>query len=93
MNRLAERLREARERLGLSARALDEKADITAGHTALIESGRREHPAVETVRKLAAALDVSLDWLVTGTDRADATGPQLAVSTTVALAAPTKKVG
>lgn len=69
MSGLAERLREARERAGLSARALDEKAEITAGHTALIESGRRESPAVETIRKLAAALDVSIDWLVTGAER------------------------
>lgn len=63
---LAERLREARERAGLSARALDEKAGITPGHTTLIESGRRESPAVETIRKLAEALGVSIDWLVTG---------------------------
>lgn len=77
---LADRLREARERAGLSARALDERAEITPGHTTLIESGRRENPAVETIRKLAAALGVSLDWLVTGHDAADATGPQPAVT-------------
>lgn len=75
MSGLAERLREARLRAGLTARALDEKAEITSGHTALIESGRRESPAVETVRKLAAALGVSLDWLVTGAERES--GPSL----------------
>lgn len=69
MSGLAVRLREARERVGLSARALDEKAAITPGHTTLIESGRRESPAVETIRKLAAALGVSIDWLVTGEER------------------------
>lgn len=63
---LAERLHEARCRAGLSARALDGKAGITVGHTALIESGRRERPAAETVRKLADALGVSIDWLVSG---------------------------
>lgn len=66
MSGLAERLREARERAGLSARGLDEKAGITAGHTTLIESGRRAKPTAEIVGKLAAALGVSIDWLVMG---------------------------
>jgi transcriptional regulator with XRE-family HTH domain len=71
----SERLREARTRAGLSARKLDELAGITTGHTTLIESGRREAPSVETVRKLAGALNVSLDWLVNGEPDDHATEP------------------
>lgn len=74
---MAERLREAREAQGLSARALDARAGITVGHTALIESGQRVSPAMETVRKLAVALGVSLDWLVTA--RATESGEHPAV--------------
>ncbi len=66
MSELATRLRATRIKAGLSARALDRKADITAGHTTLIESGRRVDPSSETMRKLASALDVSVDWLLSG---------------------------
>ncbi len=74
---VADRVREARERIGLSARALDKKAEITAGHTTAIESGGRQRPAAETLRKIAGALGVTLDWLMAD---ADETGPRAAVS-------------
>jgi transcriptional regulator with XRE-family HTH domain len=63
---VSERLRESRERHGLSAKALDVKAGLTKGHTSLIESGRRTKLAAETAQKLAVALGVSLDWLLGG---------------------------
>jgi len=87
---LADRMREARERTGLSARALDKKADITPGHTTAIESGGRANPAAETLRKLAAALGVSIDWLMTGESptAADQTGPQPRVANDDAEAKP-----
>ncbi len=66
MSGLATRLRFARDDAGLSARALDAAAGITAGHTSQIEAGRRTAVAIETVRRLAEALGVSIDWLVTG---------------------------
>lgn len=68
---MAVRLRDARERAGLSARALDERAGITPGHTSLIETGRRESPSVDTVRKISEALGVSLDWLIAGRSVSD----------------------
>lgn len=67
MQTLAERLRWARGIAGLSARDLDELANLTAGHTSSIEAGRRANPSAETGRALARALGVSLDWLVDGT--------------------------
>lgn len=39
---------------------------MTTGHTALIEAGTRSRVEAETAAKLARALGVSLDWLVSG---------------------------
>lgn len=50
----------------MSARAIDALADLTPGHTALIEGGHREDPSTSTLTKLARALGVSLDWLSDG---------------------------
>lgn len=74
MKTLAERLRWARERQGLMRNALDEKAGLSEGHTALIERGERENPSVDTVSKLAVALGVDLGWLVNGGPQKRAAG-------------------
>ena len=66
MKTLAERLRWARQKRGLSCAAVDEIADLSCGHTASIEAGRREDPSAMTVSKLAHALDVSVAWLING---------------------------
>lgn len=66
MKTLADRLKYAREIAGHSARALDDLAKLTPGHTAAIESGRRIDPSASTMTALAKALGVSLDWLVAG---------------------------
>lgn len=52
-----------REYRGLNARALAAKAGITPAYLSQIETGKREG-AVETMKRLAGALDVSLDDLV-----------------------------
>ncbi len=66
MQDLATRLRSARKRAGLRLSDLDAKAQVTPGHTGLIESRRRRNPSIETVRALAEALGVSIHWLATG---------------------------
>lgn len=66
MDSIAERVRWIREQTGLSARAVDGLADLTPGHTALIESGSRADPSAGTLTKIARALGVSLDWLSDG---------------------------
>jgi len=66
MMKIGERVRWARERRGLSCAAVDEIADLSCGHTASIESGRRESPSVVTISKLACALRVDLVWLING---------------------------
>lgn len=66
MKTLPERLAWARGAAGLSARGLDRKAGLHGGHTQLIESGRRVDPSSETVKRLARALGISIDWLIDG---------------------------
>ena len=66
MQTFGDRLKEARQKRGLSTKQLAETCGITAGGLAHHEAGRRDYPNAETLGKLAAALDVSIDWLVTG---------------------------
>jgi transcriptional regulator with XRE-family HTH domain len=66
MTTIGERVKWAREKRKLSCAALDEIADLSCGHSASIESGRRETPSAATISKLAKALDVDLAWLING---------------------------
>ena len=75
MQTMSERLRWARVKRGLTCIALDAAAGLASGHTAMIESGRREDPSGSTCSKLAAALEVDVAWLLNGGAR-----PQIAVS-------------
>lgn len=49
----------------LSARELDRLAEMTEGHTSLLESVV-VNVRTDTLAKLARVLGVSIDWLVTG---------------------------
>jgi len=63
---IGKRLQAVRERVGVPARELDRLADITEGHTSLIETGVVARVTVDTVSKLARALGVTTDWLIDG---------------------------
>lgn len=52
-----------REHRGMSARALAERAGISAAYLSQIEAGRRDG-SFDTMRKIASALGVALDDLV-----------------------------
>lgn len=56
-------IRVFREFRGMSAKALAEKADIAAAYLSQLEAGKREG-TVETMKKLASALNVTIDDLV-----------------------------
>ena len=56
------RVRVWREHRGLSLKALAKAADVTPAYLSQVETGKRDG-TVETYRKLAAALSVSLDEL------------------------------
>lgn len=60
---LAERVRQERARAGLTLEALAEKAGVSDTFVAHIETGLRK-PSLETVHRLARALDVSLAELL-----------------------------
>ena len=66
MQTIGERVRWARKKRGYSCAALDAVAKLSCGHTASIESGRRETPSAATISKLATALRVDLAWLING---------------------------
>ena len=61
---IASRVAERRAEKGWSTRELDRRAGLTQGHTYLVEKGERERIEVETLAKLAAALGVTVDWLL-----------------------------
>jgi transcriptional regulator with XRE-family HTH domain len=63
---IGERLRMARRARGVSQRGL-ESAGVSFAYISRIERGRRI-PSLEVIRRLAAALDVSPQWLETGND-------------------------
>jgi transcriptional regulator with XRE-family HTH domain len=56
---MGERLREVRERFGLSQRALATRADVTNGMISLIEKNRSS-PSVATLKKILDGLPMSL---------------------------------
>lgn len=71
---IADRIREARTKRNLSARALARAAGLSENYISLIESrakGTDLGLGSRTLERVAKVLDVSIDWLVTGetTDR------------------------
>lgn len=62
---VATRIRGAREKLGVGARELDRLAGLREGHTSIIEARGRDIET-DTAAKIATALGVSLDWLISG---------------------------
>ncbi|HVW89051.1 MAG TPA: helix-turn-helix domain-containing protein [Gaiellaceae bacterium] len=72
---VGQRLREARERAGLSQRQLAFPG-CTAAYISRLEAGARV-PSLQMVNQLAARLDVSGQWLATGVDAAVVTPDDL----------------
>ena len=65
-SKIAERVKAAREGLGISCRELDRRSGLTEGHVSLIERGDRQIPSSTTAVKLAKGLQVDVVWLLTG---------------------------
>lgn len=61
---LSENIKRLRKKKGMSQDRLAKLADVT--HTTLVklESGVNDNPTVKTLRKIADALEISLDELV-----------------------------
>lgn len=63
---LADRIRLARQRTGLSQAELSEQAGVTPSAVAQWENPRGTQPGLTHLVRIAAAMNVTLDWLVTG---------------------------
>jgi transcriptional regulator with XRE-family HTH domain len=62
--RFGERVRRFRESKGLSQRELAQKAGVTIPTLSYLESGRRASVSLESARRIADALNITLDRLV-----------------------------
>jgi transcriptional regulator with XRE-family HTH domain len=65
MSQVGLKARSIREERGESQEAVARRADITTATYSRIENGHNE-PSLETLRRIAGALDVSIDELVGG---------------------------
>ena len=65
--KIGENVQQRRSALGLSQRALAEKASTTAAAVSHIERGQRQ-PSADLLSRLAAALECSTDHLVSAKD-------------------------
>jgi len=61
---IGENMRKYRKKLGISQDTLSKKADLAFHTIAKIEVGATPDPRIETVKKIADALSVSLDSLM-----------------------------
>ncbi len=61
---IAKNMKKYRDRLGISQDKLSKIADVTLHTITKIESGATPDPRIETLRKIAAALEVKVDDLL-----------------------------
>jgi len=64
MANIADNVRKARKKAGLSQDKLAREADVAYNTVVKIESGENKNPTIETLRSIAKALDVSVDELI-----------------------------
>ena len=65
LSEVGKRIMERRKKLGLTQEALAEKSDLTTQFVSYAESGKRAMRP-ENLMKIAAALGVSTDYILTG---------------------------
>lgn len=65
LQEMGQRIMQRRKALGWTQETLAEKADVTTQFVSYAEAGKRAMRP-ENLRKMAAALDVSTDYLLTG---------------------------
>ena len=61
---IGDNVRKCRNKLGISQDVLSKKADLAFHTIAKIEAGSTPNPTIDTVKKIADALSVSLDDLM-----------------------------
>lgn len=80
MQMIADRIVYLRKKLGLSQAQLATKLQITASAEGNYEQGRRL-PSIDTLILMSEIFDVSLDYLLTGTEHASSNKQMDTVST------------
>lgn len=63
-SKLQTNIRKLREKKGLSQEKLARLADVANNTIIKIESGENQNPTLETLQKIAKALDITIDDLV-----------------------------
>lgn len=61
---LARKVKQLREKLGLSQEKLARLADVSNNTVINIEAGKQDNPTIETLKKIAKALEVGVDGLI-----------------------------
>jgi DNA-binding XRE family transcriptional regulator len=64
LSTIAKNMKKYRSKLGISQDKLSKMADVTLHTIAKIETGSTPDPRIETLRKIADALGVSVDDLI-----------------------------
>mgnify|MGYP001600593859 len=64
MSNITKTLRKLRETKGLSQEKLARLADVANNTIIKIEAGKNQNPTLDTLRKVAKALNVSIDDLI-----------------------------
>ena len=63
-SKIADNIKKYRNKLGISQDKLSKLADVTYNTIIKIESGANTNPTIETLQKIAKALDVGVDDLI-----------------------------
>lgn len=64
MANIADNVRKARKKVGLSQDKLAREAGVAYNTIVKIESSENKNPTIDTLRSIAEALDVSVDELI-----------------------------
>ncbi len=61
---LARKVKQLREKLGLSQEKLARLADVSNNTIINIEAGKQDNPTIDTLKKVSKALNVSVEDLI-----------------------------
>jgi len=61
---LAKKVKQLREKLGLSQEKLARLADVSNNTVINIEAGKQDNPTIDTLKKVARALNVPVENLI-----------------------------
>ncbi len=61
---LAKKVKQLREKLGLSQEKLARLADVSNNTVINIEVGKQDNPTIDTLKKIARALDIPVEELI-----------------------------